>query len=331
MVGHRARHTRKQLKMRTHRTIRRWLALATSWGYLVVAGDATETQPITLTRADTEITITIAGQPFTTYRFGPELRYPFFYPVNGPWSGKSVTACREEPFAHHSSLFFSCDKVNDHYFWRPPFDQLASGQMLTKTMRATQDAAGRVVLTTAGEWAKPGEPPIMRDRRRMTVTAPAATRRLIDCEIELTPLVDLQMEKSNHGLFAARLAADLAEKAGGGVLDAEGRGTVEAVFGKTANWMAGYGKRPAGVEGLAIFQHPANRWHPAPWFARSYGMFSPMPMNWLKKPLELSRGDTFTLRYRVVVFGGEPNPSEMNRWYAEYAAEAVRSLDAPLP
>lgn len=300
------------------------ISLATIAALLVVSPViAAEPFAVEFTRGEKEITVTVNGQVFTTYRFGADLRYPFFFPVNGPLSGQSVTASRLEPYQHQSSLFFSCDKINDHYFWRPPFEDLASGQMLTKDITASRDADGSVLITSTIEWAKPGGAPIMRDRRRMTVAAPAATLRWIDFEIELTPLTNLTMERSNHGLFAARLAPDLAETGGGAVLDADGRRSVTEAFGKTATWLAGYGKRAAGVEGLAIFQHPANRWHPAPWFVRNYGCFSPMPMNWLKEPVELSQGQAFTLRYRVVVFGGEPDLAELNRRYAEYVAPPV--------
>ncbi|MBR4755483.1 MAG: hypothetical protein IK076_00915, partial [Bacteroidales bacterium] len=37
------------------------------------------------------IDVTIGGQFFTSYRFEEDEKYPFFFPVNGPVSGGSVT------------------------------------------------------------------------------------------------------------------------------------------------------------------------------------------------------------------------------------------------
>ena len=38
------------------------------------------------------------------------------------------------------------------------------------------------------------------------------------------------------------------------------------------------GARGGVTEGIAIFQHPGNRWYPSKWFTRDYGFFSPTPM-----------------------------------------------------
>ena len=48
------------------------------------------------------VVITVAGQPFTEYLFQADSKYPYFFPVNGPRTGHSVTTCRTEPYPHHS-------------------------------------------------------------------------------------------------------------------------------------------------------------------------------------------------------------------------------------
>lgn len=78
------------------------------------------------------------------------------------------------------------------------------------------------------------------------------------------------------------------------------------------------------MEGIAIFEHPSNRWFPSPWFTRDYGFFSPTPMFWLEgDQLDLAQGEKVPLRYRVVVFAGDHGEANLAALYDAYAAEAM--------
>jgi hypothetical protein len=93
-------------------------------------------------------------------------------------------------------------------------------------------------------------------------------------------------------------------------------------------WCDYSGTRNSVTEGLAIFQHPDNRWYPAPWFTRDYGFFSPTPMNWLPgDQLDLPKGEKLTLRYRVVVHAGDARQANIASLFDAYqrTATAVRS------
>ena len=293
---------------------------------LVLAGRgavADTARPVRAERLDAErVAISVDGELFTEYRHSPEHKFPFLYPVNGPRSGRSVTTWDTDPFPHHSSLWFACDHVNGANYWQA-LRQLATGQIEVQRVDIESDGPEQVVLVSEHLWRVPGQDPVLHDLRRITVTAPAAGLRLIDFEITLEPLVLVRINRNNHSLFAARMAPDLSVDGGGRLVNAEGLNGADETYGKTSDWMAGYGRRDAGVEGLAVFPHPANRWHPAPWFTRNYGFFSPTPMQWLPAGhVELPAGEAFTLRYRVVVFAGDPQEAGLARLYEEYMAEA---------
>ena len=84
------------------------------------------------------------------------------------------------------------------------------------------------------------------------------------------------------------------------------------------NFYAGVWK-DGSIEGIAIFQHPANEWYPAPWLTRDYGFFSPTPMNWLKEGhLDFANGETLLLRYRVVVHEGGAEEAGIAQRWADY-------------
>src|SRR4030042_4333315 len=73
---------------------------------------------INAVKVGSKINVTIDGNFFTSYIFPEDEKYPFFYPVNGPVSGGSVTSMRNAVYPHHTSLFFGCDQVNGGNYWQ---------------------------------------------------------------------------------------------------------------------------------------------------------------------------------------------------------------------
>jgi hypothetical protein len=64
------------------------------------------------------IVVDVDGKRFTCYKYGSLQKYPYFWPVNGPISGKSITTESSWPWPHHRSLFFGCDQVNGGNYWQ---------------------------------------------------------------------------------------------------------------------------------------------------------------------------------------------------------------------
>jgi hypothetical protein len=111
----------------------------------------------------------------------------------------------------------------------------------------------------------------------------------------------------------------LSVKSGGTLINAEGKTSEKGTWGVASPWCDYTGTRAGVTEGIAILQHPGNRWFPAKWFTRDYGFFSPTPMNWLKDGrLELAKGETLTLRYRVVVHAGDAKAVGMKGIFKRY-------------
>jgi hypothetical protein len=107
-------------------------------------------------------------------------------------------------------------------------------------------------------------------------------------------------------LFSARVVPELAVTAGGTLVNAEGKTREKGTFGVASPWCDYYGTRAGVTEGIAILQHPSDRWYPSKWFTRDYGFFSPTPMDWLEgDKLDIPKGEKLILRYRVVVHSGD--------------------------
>jgi hypothetical protein len=283
------------------------------------AGAAVPARGLTATRIGSHIDVTVGGDFFTSYVFSADEKYPFFFPVNGP-SGASVTSMRNGKYPHHSSLFFGCDKVNGGNYWQ---DTLETGRIVSQGPVIVKGSGAEIIITDVCDWKRPGAEQPFRDVRRFALSAPDPSTRQIDVEILLEPLMDVTISKTNHSFFSVRTDPDLAPALGGTMLNAEGNSGEAGTFGQPSSWMVCYGQRTAELtEGVALFQHPANRWAPSPWFTRDYGFMSPTPMYWPSDgtATRLPKGEKVLLRYRVLVIAGKPDPVEIARRFSAYAA-----------
>jgi hypothetical protein len=275
---------------------------------------------ITAVKVGSKINVTIDGKYFTSYIFSSDEKYPFFYPVNGPVSGGSVTSMRNAIYPHHSSLFFGCDQVNEGNYWQ---EGLERGRIISVNAEIAKQGGDTLVITDECIWSRPGAVSPIKDTRTIKITSPDSTHRQIDVEIKMEMLIDVTIKKTNHSLFSARMAADLAVTNGGTMINAEGNIGEKDTFGKNSPWMDFFGKRGNTTEGLAIFQHPSNPWYPSSWFTRDYGFISPTPMYWPVNGNEttMKRGTVLNLRYRVLVHSGDSNQAKIAAAFEKYKNE----------
>jgi hypothetical protein len=275
---------------------------------------------VSAVHAGERIDITVNNMFFTSYRFHSDEKYPFFFPVNGPVSGSGLTSMRNAEWPHHSSLFFGCDKVNGGNYWQ---EGLERGRIISVGANIVEAKGSRIVIEDECIWKRPdAESPVI-DRRRITVSSPSENLFQLDFDIEMEMLTDVSILKTNHSLFSLRVEPDLSVKQGGVMLNAEGNRGEKETFGKTSPWMDCYGVRKTGTEGIAILQHPSNKWFPSPWFTRDYGFISPTPMYWPKddKATVLKKGDKIKLRYRVLAHGGDTQQAGIDKLYEQYKNE----------
>ena len=272
---------------------------------------------INAVKVGSKINVTIDGKYFTSYICSEDEKYPFFYPVNGPISGGSLTSMRNAIWPHHSSLFFGCDQVNGGNYWQ---EGLERGRIISVNAQILKEGGDTVIITDECIWSRPGALSPVKDLRKFTITAPSATMTQIDAEITMEMLIDVHIKKTNHSFFSARMAADLSVSNGGTMINAEGAIGEKDTFGKNSPWIDYYGKRGNATEGLAIMQHPSNPWYPSPWFTRDYGFMSPTPMYWPQNGEEtfMQKGSILLLRYRVLVHSGTSEEADIAGQFEKY-------------
>ena len=264
-----------------------------------------------------KIDIKVAGNLFTSYIMSSDEKYPFFFPVNGP-SKASVTSMRNANYPHHSSLFFGCDKVNGGNYWQEGIER---GQIVSLRADILESEGEKVVIENECIWTRPGAKSPIKDFRIITVQAPSEDLFIIDFDITLEILMDVEINKTNHSLFSGRMDPDLAVTNGGTMINAEGETAEEGTFGKTSPWIDYHAERFGKIEGLAILQHPSNKWYPAPWFTRDYGFFSPTPMYWPEngENMIFKKGETLALRYRILVHAGNHESANIAEEFEKYS------------
>ncbi|HNZ48941.1 MAG TPA: PmoA family protein [Candidatus Hydrogenedentes bacterium] len=269
-----------------------------------------------------QIDVLAQEQLVTSYKVNKKQKYPYFFPVNGPVSHASLTTETSEPFPHHRSLFFGCDRVNGGNYWQ---DSLRAGQIVSLELKVEKAEGEEVVFTDTCEWRQPGKAPVLRDYRQITVSAPSDSVHVIDFQIRLVPLTALHIEKTNHSLFAARMVPELSAEKGGVLMNAAGDTNEAGTFGIVSPWCDYSGSRQGNTEGLAIFQHPENPCYPAPWFTRDYGFFSPTPLYWPPSDdgIRLQEGEELLLRYRVILHAGTAEEAGIPALFEAYTAGAA--------
>ena len=266
------------------------------------------------------IDVTVGDQFFTSYRFEEDEKYPFFFPVNGPVSGGSVTSMRNGTYPHHSSLFFGCDQVNGGNYWQ---EGLERGRIVSWGARVTETGGDRAVITDECIWKRPDADAPIKDKRTITISSPSDGLYVLDFDIEMEMLMDVTIRKTNHSLFSARIAEDLTVRQGGKMVNSNGDSGEKETFGTPSPWMDYYGVRKTGTEGIAILQHPTSRWYPSRWFTRDYGFMSPTPMYWPEngESISLPKGEKVVLRYRVLVHKGTPEEAGIAAAFERYCKE----------
>ncbi|MCC5907103.1 MAG: PmoA family protein [Balneolaceae bacterium] len=296
-----------------------------------------ESQNVKAVMEDDRIVILINDEEFSSYLFGEEHKYPFFYPLNGPVSGRSVTAWDQEPYPHHSSLYISLDWVRSENvergnYWQPRHE-LDTGQVMSRNPQIIESNGKKVILQDETDWIVPSSGSHqLRDIRTVTIWAPSPSIRLMDFLFEFEILKDLSIGPTGHSFFSARMRPELAvgdpdrgpdwaHLGTGTIIDSYGNRNEEGTREQDADWCAYYGENNGVIEGVAIIQHSYNPYYPAPWFNRDYGFMSPTPFAFDDDPIELQAGTTLTFRYRTVIFSGDPEEIEIDAWREDFVAQ----------
>jgi hypothetical protein len=314
------------LRLRIFTAVAAWLACG-------LAADCAE---ISVRRSERGAVVKIDGRLFTEYLVHSGTK-PILWPVIGP-TGKPMT--RDFPMRnrrgeatdhlHQRSLWFSHGSVNGVDFWA---EQGKVGTI--KHLEFMRIAGGKpAVVASRNAWLAPDGRRICEDRRVLRFDADGDAR-WIDFDIALTASDgDVTFGDTKEGSFGVRVAQSLCVDArrGGEIINSRGE-TNAAAWGRTAAWVDYHGAIDGQTVGIAIFNHPSSFRYPTHWHVRTYGLFAANPFGLREFPggkgvdgsFTLRRGETVTLRYRVLLHRGDQREGKVAERFSAYSKESPRT------
>ena len=277
------------------------------------------------------LSLMAGDQVVYTCQFAAENSYPYIHPVNLP-GGPVLTAMAPKDHPWHRGLWFSWKFLNGVNYWEFPAERpnqpdgktavigpatvQASGATATVKLRL-EYSKGQVVLaeerTLAGSFPRPDGSYIIDWTSKFTAKDQ-------DVVFERTPPQEAPW--GGYGGLGFRASKTMREFR---AIDSEGRTGRAGAHGKAARWMDFSGvfgepdEKPTAA-GTAIFDHPTNPRHPAPWYlsdTTDLPYFGPALL--FAEPMTLKASESFAVRYRILVHPGPGDKTALEKEYQEFA------------
>ncbi len=267
------------------------------------------------------------------YNHGHDLDMPYFHPLNTV-DGRTLTADRPPDHVWHHGLWFGWKFINGVNYWeidpatgRPAGRTFRNGEAHVLDTRLVRMALG----LDYGPTEEDGDDPLLREDRRIAVFAPDAEGVMaIDWYGKFTAARDVVLDRTplpgepggqiwgGYAGLSVRLADGLSDRRVvssdgpiSGMPDDRYRGRHTAM-----DYSGLLDGRPAGV---AIIDHPANPGSPTPWYVvRSAGMSFFTPAVLCYGPMTLKAGESFILRYRILVHTGRWDPGRLRKEHERF-------------
>ena len=298
-----------------------------------------------------QVAFTIDGVEKLRWNFGEDYPRPYFFPLHGPAGGQLTRM--GHPGApdhdHHQSVWFAHHKVGGWDFW----SNRSQTRVRQQQWLAYQDGAEEAVMAVRLAWLDPQGREVLQqelivalmpvppgglpgDAAGDAAEKPVATGvetasqdYALELQSRFSPGRDypqVELEQTNFGFLAVRVAKSLSAHFGGGQLtNSEGGVGEQACFGKAARWMDYSGPLSVGLgpqrqtvtAGITFYDHPHNPRYPTHWHVRQDGWMG--AAFGLAEPAHISAAQPLELRYLLLAHQGVYEPQRAEQVAAEFA------------
>ena len=256
---------------------------------------------------------------------------PILWPLIGP-GGAEMTrgypmrdpaAKEKKDHIHHRSFWFTHGDVNGVSFWH----ENESHGVIQHRSYDKVEGGETATITTTNDWMHDGKRHC-QDVRTIVIGGDF-DRRWIDFDITISaPDGPVVFGDTKEGSFGLRVAGSMRTelKEGGRIVNTHGQTDADA-WGKAAPWVDYSG--PVGDQrvGIAIMNHPSSFRFPTYWHVRTYGLFAanPFGLHDFKRSKDvdgshkLAKGESFRLRYRVLIHQGDEKEGKVADAYKTFA------------
>ena len=298
---------------------------------------------VTVERSDRGAVIRVDGSLFAKYltRSG---RQPVIWPIHGPTGAEHTRAypigprqeSESDDHIHHRSLWFAHGDVNGFDFWGNTEPKHAC-EIVHREFTSLERDGQTATISTRNDWIAVGKKQC--EDERTFVFGSDDSVRWIDFGIRLIATEsDVKFGETKEGTFATRVAGTIKlEPPGQGqIVNSRGQRN-EAAWGMPAEWVDYFGPVKGETVGIAILSHPSNFRHPCRWHVRPYGLFAANPFGESDFPpselcqgeFVLPRGDSLTLRYRVVFHQGNEQVAKLRERYQDFSRDVKSATIVP--
>lgn len=254
---------------------------------------------------------------------------PCFDPV-APVGKPSIAWKSPSDHIWHYGLWFSWKLINGVNYWEENAKtHKAAGLTNWKDVVKKTNPDGSATISLALEYALPNTAPVLTEKRTITITAPAADGSYSmdwtqefkvgdkDIVLDRTPLPGEKDGKAFGGY--AGLSLRMKKLTNIQAITTEGpvQFNKEDRFRGPALACEYSGTVDGQQVGVAMIDHPSNLNAPSPWYVIRGGMCYFNAAVLLKGPVNMKAGETFTLKYRVIVHPGAMEVEQLKK-----AAEA---------
>lgn len=253
---------------------------------------------------------------------------------------------------HHVGVWLNHGNVNGYDFWNSSnaVDRTKNkyGDIIHTGITSAKSGKGKGELTVTADWVSQDGDNFLKEKTTYIFRA-EGDERIIDRITTLTAQQDVTFQDSKEGVFGMRMARELElpskkpevftdangvatkvaslnnEGVTGNYFNKEGI-TGDDVWGKRSSWCELQGDIKGEKVSVAIIDHPGNVGYPAYWHARGYGLFAVNPLgdkeftngkNTLNH--KLKKGESMTLRYRLVVASHDLENKEIDALATNFA------------
>ncbi len=279
------------------------------------------------------VTVKVNGQFLARYveKSGNK---PIVWPIIGPYGNeiprqypmREAGPDERADHPHHRSFWFTHGDVNGISFWHEGEN---TGEIVHKEYLVV--AGGETaVIKTRNDWIGPDGKKICEDVRTRTFGTDGE-HVWFDFDSTVTAgETEVTFGDTKEGCCGVRTAGTIKIDAnkGGRIVNSNGQ-TDKDAWGKQAAWCDYYGPVDGKVVGIAIMNHPSSFRYPTYWHVRTYGLFTANPFglsNFIGADKgtgdhTLKPGESFTLRYRILIHKGDCDQGKVAEAFKAYSQE----------
>ena len=260
---------------------------------------------------------------------------------------------------HQVGFWFNYGDVNGYDFWNnsfavPPEEKGTYGRIVHQSVESAESGPVKGILKVKMDWMAPDNDQAgqLLEERTTYLFSKKEGMRIIDRITTLTATADRVVFTDNkEGMLAIRVdrAFEQPDRTPVVLTDASGQPAKQAVinnqgvngwylnsegnegddaWGKNARWVRLTGSKNGSTCSLVLMDHPENINYPACWHARGYGLFAVNNLGRQvynpeleKFVLELKKGESLTLKHRLVIAEGTLSPGEIDALFQDFSSE----------